>query len=244
MMAGVDEVTLGLAVRALRRRRGWRQEDAAREAGVHRSTWSLLERGQLDSLSLPTLRACLRSLEVRLTLSVRWRGSELDRLLDEDHSGLQSSWKARLEGWEYEAVPEASFNHYGDRGRMDLLAWHAATRTLVVVEIKTLIVDAQGLLGPLDTKVRVAAAVARERGWGVPRLVIPALIVLETPTNRRRIARLQPLFGRFALRGRAAVSWLRRPVGDPGGLLILSDLSGADHRSGRRVGRDRVRLRR
>jgi transcriptional regulator with XRE-family HTH domain len=240
----VQDVQFGRVARALRRRRGWRQADVAARAGAHRSTISLIERGQLDSVSMTALRRSLAALEVRLDLVPRWRGSDLDRLLDEDHQQLQAAWKARLDRWSWLVNAEASFNHYGDRGRIDLLAWHPLARIILVVEVKTLVVDAQDLLGSLDVKVRVAPFVARERGWPDARGVVPVLVLRESATNRRRLVRLGALADDFDLRGRAAVSWLRHPSAHPrpGGLLILSDLSPADHRSVRRVGRERVRL--
>ena len=230
-------------MRALRRRRGWRQADVAERAGVHRSTVSLIERGLLDSVSLTVLRRSLAALEVALDLVPRWRGADLDRLLDEDHQRLQAAWKVRLERWGWVVLPEVSFNRYGDRGRVDLLAWHPLERIVLVVEIKTLVVDAQDLLGSLDVKVRVTPFVARERGWPGARVVVPVLVLRESATNRRRLERLGTLTGGLDLRGRAAVSWLRRPSANPhpAGLLLLSDLSSANHSSVRRVGRTRVR---
>lgn len=43
---------------------------------------------------------------------------------------------------------EATYSRFGERGSIDVLAFHAATRTLLVVEIKTVIADAQGLALP------------------------------------------------------------------------------------------------
>lgn len=40
-----------------------------------------------------------------------------------------------------------SFNHYGDRGRYDILAFHPPTGILLVVEVKTGIGDVQATLG-------------------------------------------------------------------------------------------------
>ena len=262
------DLEIGRVVRALRRRRGWRQDDAALRGGVHRSTWSLVERGRLDRMTLSTLRRCLAAIDVRLDLLARWRGSDLDRLLDEGHSRLQAAWKARLERWGWEVIAEASFNHYGDRGRIDLLAWHSAATILLVVEIKTVVADAQDLLGALDVKVRVARSVALERGWPRVLAVVPVLLVAETSTNRDRIARLGSLFGQFAPRGRVAMTWMRRPMGAhasaarpsgarssgarssgaqnagiPRGLLIFSDSRSATTSRVTRVGRDRVRRR-
>jgi transcriptional regulator with XRE-family HTH domain len=240
----VRDIDIGRIVRVLRRRRGWRQLEAAAHAGVHRSTWSLVERGHLDHLSMTTVRRCLEALECRLDLVPRWRGAELDRLLDEAHSRLQAAWSAKLELWGWEVLAEVSFNHYGERGRVDLLAFHRALRNLVVVEIKSELADVQGLLGPLDVKTRVATSIAGERGWGRPIHVAPVLIIRESATSRRRLAALAPLFGRFNLRGRGAISWLRKPSESPSplGLLILSDLSPAGSISAKRVGTQRVRV--
>ncbi len=220
----MQDVQLGRVVRALRRRRGWRQSDVAARAGVSRATVSVIERGHLESVSLPALRRCLGALEVRLQFVPQWRGADLDRLLDDHHSRLQAFWKHRLERWGWVVLPEVSFNSYGDRGRIDLLAWHPTHRILLVIEVKTEIVDIQGLLGPLDVKLRVAAGVARGRGWDQPATVVPLLVVAESSTNRRRIASRAPLFRQLALRGRRAITWLRRPESGVAGLLVLSDL--------------------
>jgi transcriptional regulator with XRE-family HTH domain len=150
------DLELGRLVRTLRRRRGWRQVDCASRASVHRSTWSLWERGHVDRMSLAVLRACLDVLEIRLDLVPRWRGADLDRLRDEAHAGLEAAWKRRLERWGWQVSAEVSFNHYGDRGRVDLLAWHAVNRLLLVVEVRSEVADVQALLGALDVKIRVA----------------------------------------------------------------------------------------
>jgi transcriptional regulator with XRE-family HTH domain len=238
------DLDLGRVLRALRRRRGWRQQDAAMRAGVHRSTWSLVERGHIDHLTFTTVRRCLEAVEVKLDLQPRWRGAELDRLLDEGHATLQAAWKGRLEAWDWVVVAEASFNQYGDRGRIDLLAWHPVAQRLAVFEIKTELADAQDLLGALDVKVRVAPRVAHSLGWPRPTRVVPVLIVRNSTTARDRFARLAPLFTGFAWRGRKGVSWLRRPLGDCSGILIFSDLRGANRGRVTRVGGHRVRLRR
>jgi transcriptional regulator with XRE-family HTH domain len=238
------DLDLGRVVRALRRRRGWRQEDAAIRARVHRSTWSRIEGGHLDRLTLATVRSCLEALEVRLDLQPRWRGAELERLLDDGHAALQAGWKDRLDRWGWQVRVEVSFNRYGERGRIDLLAWHPSLRILLVVEIKTEIVDAQGLLGGMDAKVRLAPFVARGLGWTTPTIVLPVLVVAEESTNRRRMDRIQPLLTHLTRRGKAGISWLHRPQATPGGLLIFSILSPAHARRVKRVGAHRVRVRR
>jgi hypothetical protein len=169
-----------------------------------------------------------------------YRGAELARLRDADHSRLAEWLTRRLETTGWVVVPEASFNHYGDRGRIDLLAFHSATATLVVVEVKTVIADIQDLLGALNTKNRVAPTVARSLGWRAARS-IPFLVVAATTTNRRRLVAHARLFAGLGLRGKGAVAWLRQPEGAPSGLLLLVKLPNRNGVGVRRAGRQRVR---
>ena len=118
-------------------------------------------------------------------------------------------------------VPEVSFAIYGERGWIDLLAWHAATQTLLVIEIKTLIVDLQDLLGVLDRKTRLAAQIGRERGWA-PRVVSTWLVVAEGTTNRRRVVEHRALLGAALPLGTAGMHrWLKGPVGKVAGLSFF-----------------------
>ena len=139
-------------------------------------------------------------------------------------------------------MPEASFNNYGERGRIDVIAYHPAARTLLVIEVKTLIVEVQSILGGLSVKERVAPSLARSLGWR-PLVCVPALVVSESTTNRRRISEHERLFARFAIRGRSAVAWIRRPIGAPDGLLLLLKVPNRNQAGLRRAGRQRVRLR-
>ena len=101
-----------------------------------------------------------------MTLDVRRRGAELDRLIDEGHAALGARVAEKLRGWGWDVRVEVSYSEYGERGSIDLLAWHAATGSLLVIEVKTEIVSAESTLRKLDEKGRLAAKVARERfGW-------------------------------------------------------------------------------
>lgn len=233
------DLELGRVIRALRRRRGWRQVDCALRAGIHRSTWSMLERGQIDGMTFTTLRRCLAVLEVRLDLRPQWRGAELDRLLDAGHAALQATWTDRLRKRKWAVWVERSFSIYGERGRIDLLGWHAVTRTILVIELKTELADAQALFGTLDAKARLAPMIARELGLSAPARVVRMIIFQESMTNRRHVERLSTLFSSFETRGRAAFAWLRHPEAT-GGLLIFSSAAGS---SARGAQRQRVRRR-
>ncbi len=201
---------------------------------------SLLESGHVERLSVRTTRSIAAAVGLDLRWDIGWQRQEIDRLLDADHSALAALWTRRLEGWGWIVRNEVSFSRYGDRGRIDLLAYHPGERVLLVVEIKTVIVDAQALLGSVDIKVRVAPFAAAELGWR-PRLTVPALIVREGSTARRHIEALAPLFTRYSLRGQATGAWLRNPVNSPTGLLTFTNLSSTDWVDARRAGRRRVR---
>lgn len=234
-------------VRALRRRRGWRQQDVAARAGLHRSTISLVERGRLEGLTVEVIRRAVAPLAVSAEVGIRWRGPELDRLLDARHASIQSAWKGRLEGWGWVVDAEVSFNRYGERGRVVLLAWNPTTPgTLLVVEVKTELVDLQDLLGRLDVKRRLAPWLARERGWPRPRRVLPVLLLPDTSPARQTVRRFAPLFEGFNLRGREAVTALRSPafIGQIGatGLLVLTDLRRATGGRVTSLGVSRVRI--
>jgi transcriptional regulator with XRE-family HTH domain len=246
----MDDARLGASVRALRHRRDWRQVDLSQRCGVSRSQISLLERGFAQQLALRAIRRVAGALELRLGWDAGFRGAELDRLRDRDHAGATDLVAGRLQSWGWFISPEVSFNVYGDRGRIDLLAYHPASMTLLVVEVKTTVSDVQDVIGRLDVKVRLAPRLVRERfGWRAQR-VVRCLTVVEGTTNRRHIAQHAHLCGGFALRGRPAWAWLRQAGqwGRPAqsgvdGLLLLLKLPHDGRADRRRAGRQRVRLR-
>lgn len=220
-------VRLGRQLRAIRLRSRLRQTDVARLAHVSRSAVSLIELGRAERLSVRVLESVVAALGARLDARLLWHGPELDRLMDAAHAALAASVKRRLERWGWVVRVEVSYNHYGERGRIDLLAWHPVSRVALVVEIKTSVADVQALLGSVDTKTRIAAGIVRRFGWSVDR-VVPAIVFLEDRTTRRHLARLDALFDRFELRGRSAVTWARRPMASrPSGVMWLQKLTNA-----------------
>ena len=214
--------------------------DLAAAANVGSTACSLMERGYAGRLSVRTARSIAAAVDLPLNWDIGWQRPEIDRLLDADHSALAALWSERLETHGWIVRSEVSFNRFGDRGRIDLLAYHPVERVLLVIEIKTVLVDAQALLGSLDVKARVAPSVAREIGWQ-PRHVVPAIVLVDGTTQRRHLAALDPLFSRYSLRGREAVAWLRGPIGSPTGMLTFTELPSNAGSDVRRAGRRRVR---
>jgi len=215
---------LGATLRAVRVRRSLRQIDVATRADVSRSTVSRLERGHVGELSLDTIRAVCAALDVRLDLVPRWRGGELDRLLNARHSAMHEGLASWLAGFapDWALVAEVSFSIYGERGVIDAIAWHPASRSLIVIELKTEIVDVQELLGTLDRKRRLAPGIVVDRGWRPARVGV-WLLVAEGVTNRRHVGRHQ-LTLRSVLPGdgRTMRAWLRAPTGPIAALSFLS----------------------
>ncbi len=218
----MDDQRTGAALRALRIRRNWRQSDLAKVAGVSAATVSRMERGHFGKLSLVTMRSVGAAVDMRLDLVPRWRGGDLDRLLNARHSAMHEAVArmfAEMPGWSVAA--EVSFAVYAERGIVDVLAWHAATRTLLVVELKTELVDVQEVLGTLDRKRRLAPTIGRERGW-VPAQVGVWLLLAESTTNRDRVRAHQAVLrGAYPAGALEMRRWLAAPAGPIRALSFL-----------------------
>ena len=216
------------AVRHLRRQRGWRQADLADRAGTSRHVVSRVERGLIRRVSLGRIDALAEALGASVDVTVRWQGERLDRLMDRVHAATQERAAASLRSLGWRTAVELSFNHYGDRGRVDVLAYHAPTACLLVGEVKSAVGDVQETLGRIDIKLRLGRSLAASAGWPEVRGVLPALIVTESRTARRVIASHPTLFARFSMKGRSATAWLRDPrLPPPTGLLWFVSLPDA-----------------
>ena len=153
-----------------------------------------MERGDLGRLPLRSIRKVCAALEVRLHLAPSWRGAQLPRLMDARHAALVEQVVASLTSFGWEAAVEYSFNHYGERGVVDVLAWRAADRALLVVEVKSEMDDVQAMLGILDRKIRlVPSLVAAERDWKAAALGV-LLVMPECSTGRTQVRRHRATF--------------------------------------------------
>ncbi len=218
----MDPLRLGRSLRVIRRTRGQRQLDVARAAGVSQALVSSIERGHGERLAVATVARVFAALDADLDLVVRYRGGTLDRLLDERHAATVAAVMSTLGAHGWTTAVEVTFNHYGDRGSIDLLAVHAPTRTALVVEVKTEITSAEETLRRLDVKVRLGAGLARER-FGVPvARAVPLLAVLDSTANRDRVTRLAPMLDpAFPNRSVDLRHWLANPATPSAGLLFV-----------------------
>jgi transcriptional regulator with XRE-family HTH domain len=218
----VDFVRLGSTFRAIRLDLRLRQLDVAARAGVCQQTVSNVERGDLDRLSIGVLSSVASALGADLAVTLRWRGPRLARLLDRRHAELQDLVAGILSRSGWEVLPEESFNYYGERGSADLLGWRPDRRALLVVEIKSELVDLQETIRTLGVKTRVLPGVLRRsRGWQAG-AVAAVLVLPDAHFHRSAVAHHAALLtAALPARTRAVRDWLADPVGDLRGIWFL-----------------------
>ena len=113
-----------------------------------------------------------------------------------------------------------SFAIYGERGVIDILAFHPRSGSLLVIELKTELVSFEDLLTTMDVRMRLARKIAADRGWAA-RSVSCWVVVADTPPNRRRLGQHRALVRQaFPENGRAMRAWLRSPRGSVRALSI------------------------
>ena len=230
----MDIARIGADVRLLRRRRGWSQRRLAAEARVSRWAVATLESARAGTQPLDVLQAVVTALDAFVSVRVLYKGEALDRLRDQRHAELVERIVALLGALDWEIATEVSFNKFGERGSIDVLAFHRATRTLLVIEVKTVVPDLGGMLATLDRKVRLAREIAAERGWS-PRTVGRLLVLPANSTARRRITQHEATFKTaFPARNVAVNAWLRAPSGHLSGLVFLSTARVSSQRSSER----------
>jgi len=207
----VDPIRFGRGIRALRQRRGWRQEDLAAAAGVSRGVVARVEQGRGDRLPVATLEKIAGAVGARVVVRLDWQGEQLDRLIDARHAFLVDLVVREISRHGWLCVTEATFNVYGERGSVDVLAFHPQNGVLLVIEVKSAIPELGAMLLSLDRKVRLAPRIAADRGWklrGIARL----LVVADGRSTRRRIGQHRATLDvAFPARGWAARRWLARP---------------------------------
>jgi transcriptional regulator with XRE-family HTH domain len=224
----MDDQRLGAALRTVRVRRGLTQAQLAQRGGVSASLVSLVERGHCDTLSLRSLRAIAAALDIRLDVTARLRTGDVDRLLNAAHATLHEDLaRLFLALPEWLSAAEVSFAIYGERGVIDILAFHAPSGSLLVIELKTELVSFEDLLTTMDVRTRLARKIAAERGWAA-RSVSCWVVVADTPPNRRRLGQHRALVQQaFPANGRTIRAWLREPLGAVRGLSMWSISNGS-----------------
>ncbi len=228
----MDALQVGRSLRALRIRAAKRQQDVGAAAGVSRQLVSKVEAGQSADVRVGTLIAIAEALGASIDVKVRWHGEGLDRLLDGAHASLVEQVVALLtaDGWETKV--EVSFSIRGERGSVDVVGLRREVAAILIVEVKSVVPDAGGMLHVLDRKARLGQEIARQLGW--PCVSVSRLLVVgDSSTTRRRVAALGSTFATaFPERGWSVRRWLHSPNGSLAGLLFLPFASGSGARRG------------
>jgi transcriptional regulator with XRE-family HTH domain len=219
----MDVVRFGLGVRALRMRRGWTQVRLAGLTGVSPSVIVRIERGRADRVTLHTLHRVAATLDARIDVRLLWHGEGLDRLLDARHASLVERMIATLDAAGWDTAAEVTFDIRGQRGSIDVLAFHRPASSLLVVEVKSVVPDIQSMLAAIDRKARLADGIGRARGW--PSTTVSRVLVLpDDRTARRRLDSHAATFrSTFPARTVEVRRWIRSPVGTVSGVLFVSD---------------------
>lgn len=229
-------IAIGRVLRMLRIRRDLRQSDVGAKARISKSVVGRHENGRIGSIAALERHAGVFGLRIDVRLA--GRAGELTRLADEEHSRIVEIIAAWFRSAGFLIETEASFSEWGERGRVDLLAFDPSTGTLVIVEVKTQFLDLQDLFGSINVKERLAATVAERRGWRIQRRVT-VLAAADTTANRKVVREHSTLFAAFVPR-RLTLAAVR---GGPDRLLIWVAAESAA-RTSWLAGRQRVRPRR
>jgi transcriptional regulator with XRE-family HTH domain len=226
----MDDLAVGRVFRQLRIRLGWRASDVAARAGLSTSTYSRIERGDIARCRLGTLRKAGEVLEVRVILEPRWRGAGLDRFLARGHAAMAESISQMLVRAAWEVRPEVSFSHFGERGVVDLVAWHGRSRTLLLIELKTELADIGDLLTVTGRRRRLAAVIAEAFGWK-PVSVGQWVVIAAGRSNERRVAAHRTLLrAAFPSDGRSIAGWLANPATPMSALWFLPNIQSVSRR--------------
>jgi len=171
------------------------------------------------------------ALDVTVYLDARWDYGDVDRLIDRAHARIVEHVVGTLRANGWEVLVEYGFNHYGDRGSVDVLAWHEESRTLLIVEVKSRLTDLQATFTSFARKLRIVPRlVLGERGWDARHL--GRLVVMPgTTANRTIVANHAATFATlFPERMPVIGTWLRRPDRSLGGVWFVSNVRGANAR--------------
>lgn len=228
-MTAPDDQRIGQLLRTLRRHEGVRQVDVAVRARVPREDVIHLEAGRAGAIPLDRIQRMFEATGGRARLIVSWNGAAADRLLDARHAALVEQTVAQLAKRGWRADPELSFAEFGERGSIDALASHARRLAIAVCEVKTELGSLEETNRVLDAKVRLAPGLAAARlGWR-PQSIARVLILADSTTNRRVIARhARTMASVYPGSTNDVKRWLRSPTPRFAGIWFMSEVADGD----------------
>ena len=179
---------VGRRVRDVRLALGWSQRELARRSELAQSTICRIERAALADLSFDTAAVVLDVLGVRATLDLQSPFiADGRRQKDPGHARCVAYVARRLRRLGWVTATEVEIVTGSSRGWIDVLAYRARDGLLLVIEIKTDLVDIGMVLRQVSWYERAAWDAARRQGW-LPREAIGAVLVLATQRTHERVA--------------------------------------------------------
>ena len=179
---------LGRVIRDARRLIGWSQRDLATRVGASQAAIWRLETGQPGRVDLALVEHVLEALGMRGSIGIDGRHLE-DRRRQRDglHAVMNGFSARRLDRLGSSTATEVQIGDQHPRGWIDLMAFRAEDRALVIEEVKTDIPDMGGLQRSLSFYAREARSVAAGLGWQA-RSVVVLVVGLDSEAMARRLA--------------------------------------------------------
>src|SRR4051812_18406612 len=223
-MAALHDERFGRLLRLIRRRSALTQKDLAKASGVPLHDIWLIENGRAGEVRLDRVRRAFAAVGGQARVTAWWNGAAADRLLDEKHAALGELASALYVRRHWETALEVTFNDYGDRGSIDLLAGYKPLRAVAVNEIKSALGSLEETNRSLDVKERLASKIALARfGWK-PSIIGKILIVPNEMTVRRIVAAHDAtMTANYPARSREIRAWLRSPDRPLRGIWFVSN---------------------
>jgi transcriptional regulator with XRE-family HTH domain len=175
------------------------QKAVGASSGLSQSEISRIEHGRRPGLSLRTIGALCDALGIQAAWALQppfVAGASTPeasgpirrpgRQQDAGHARCSAFVRRRLERLAWEVAQEVEIVLGRTHGWIDILAFHAATGTLLIGEIKTELHDIGELQRTLAWYQREASSAARRLGW-TPRRAQVCLFVLSTDENDVRV---------------------------------------------------------
>jgi transcriptional regulator with XRE-family HTH domain len=180
-------LTIAREVLRMREALGWSQAELAAKAAMSQSTISRVEHALAPELTVGKIRSIAEAMGGRIAFELQppllVAGG---RQRDAAHARCLAHVRGRLErsGWMVEREVETADGRA--RGWIDLVAFHPITGTLLILEIKTELVDFGAVERQLGFYERVGTIAAARFGWRA-RSTIGCLVVLATEANEVRL---------------------------------------------------------
>jgi transcriptional regulator with XRE-family HTH domain len=210
-------VRIGAIVRTGREEQRWTKTNLGERSGISRQMVAALESGKANP-SLDVIGALLEALDIEVDVVARGPVQvAASGPADAAHAICSAYVQRRLvaAGWQVEREVRITDRRY--LGWIDILAFHEATATLVVIEVKTRIDDVGAIERSLDWHVRGAVGAAERLGWH-PRRVVAWVVALASDEVEDAIRRTRELWATaFPTRASAMGALVADPATSPSG---------------------------